>query len=139
VDNNTPGRLIDRTYDQVQLQHPRQATSRNPDPAILIGVGERGYYAITHHAGSFAPSARVGEDKTVGNLLHAVVRAGYAKPSQYVESAGVLTPDTKAQASVVGLLGKMQQFANTEYHVLQQAMVRKHDELTPRPAGANPT
>ena len=71
----------------------------------------------------------------MGNLLHAIVRGGYAKPAQYVEESGVLTPDTKAQASVNGLLGKLQQFANVGYLVLQDAMVRKQGELDPKGKG----
>jgi hypothetical protein len=124
------GPVINQTYDKVDLQHARQSiTGRNAPPALLIGVGEKGYYAVKHDAGEFKPQARIGEDKTLGNLLHAVVRAGYAKPSQYVESEGQLHPDTRAQASVNGLLDKMQQFVQTEYLVLQQALVRKSDEL----------
>lgn len=127
------GKVIDQTYDKVDLQHARQSiTGRNPPPTLLIGVGEKGYYAITHDSGEFKPAARMGEDKTLGNLLHAVVRAGYAKPSQYVESSGVMSPDTKAQASVDGLLDKMQKFAQTGYLVLQEAMVKKSDELDPK-------
>ena len=129
------GTVINTTYDKVQLQNPKQATSRNPEAAILIGVGEKGYYAVSHREGSFVAEARIGEDKSVGNLLHAVVRGGYAKPSQYVEQSGVLTPDTKAQASVDGLLQKMQQLAGTDYLVLQDAMVRKQAELA---AAADP-
>lgn len=130
------GTVISQTYDKVDLQHPRQSvTGRNPQPALLIGVGEQGYYAIKHDAGEFKPQARIGEDKTLGNLLHAVVRAGYAKPSQYVESDGKLSPDTRAQASVDGLLDKMKQFAQTEYLVLQQALVKKSGELDPKGKG----
>lgn len=127
--------VINVTYDKVQLQNQKQATSRNPEAAILIGVGEKGYYAVSHRDGSFAADARIGKDKSVGNLLHAVMRGGYATPSQYVEQSGVLTPDTRAQASVDGLLQKMQQFAGTDYLVLQEAMVRKQSELT---AAADP-
>ena len=127
------GTVIDRTYDKVDLLHPRQSiTGRNPEPALLIGVGEKGYYAITHDNGRFAPTARIGEDKTVENLLHAVVRSGYAKPSQYVEAAGVMTPDLRAQASVKGLLDTMQQFSQTGYLVLQQALVDKRQALDPK-------
>ena len=127
------GKVINQTYDKVDLQHARQSiTGRNPPPALLIGVGEKGYYAIKHDDGEFKPAARVGEDKTLGNLLHAVVRTGHAKPSQYVEAEGTLTPDTKAQAGVDGLLDKMKQFAQTEYLVLQQALVKKSDEMDPK-------
>jgi hypothetical protein len=130
------GKVIHQTYDKVDLQHPRQSiTGRNPPPAVLIGVGEKGYYAIAQDQGEFKATARIGEDKSLGNLLHAVVRGGYAKPSQYVEQSGVLTPDTQAQASVDGLLKKMQQFAGTDYLLLQQAMVGKRDELA---AAADP-
>lgn len=135
LDARKDSTVIARTYDKVDLLHPRQATSRNPEPAILIGVGRQGYYAITHRDGSFAPSARIGNDKSVGNLLHAIVRGGYAKPAQYVAESGVLTPDTKAQASVSGLLDKLQQFANVGYLVLQDAMVRKQGELDPKGKG----
>ena len=82
--------------------------------------------------GEFKPAARFGEEKTLGNLLHAVVRAGYASPSQYVESEGTLSPDRRAQASVDGLLDKMKQFTQTDYLVLQQALVKKSDELDPK-------
>ncbi|HET7868646.1 MAG TPA: hypothetical protein VFL86_29915, partial [Burkholderiaceae bacterium] len=135
LDGSRESSVIARTYDKVDLQHPRQATSRNPEPAILIGVGRQGSYAITHREGSFAPSARIGNEKSVGNLLHAIVRGGYAKPAQYLEESGVLTPDTKAQASVSGLLDKLQQFANVGYLVLQDAMVRKQDGLDPKGPG----
>jgi hypothetical protein len=135
LDDKKESTVIARTYDKVDLQHPRQATSRNPEPATLIGVGQQGYYAITHRDGSFAPSARIGKEKSVGNLLHAIVRSGYAKPSQYVEESGVLTPDTKAQASVNGLLDKLQQFAGVGYLVLQDALVRKQGELDPNGKG----
>jgi hypothetical protein len=131
--NPKDGTVINQTYDKVDLQHARQSiTGRNPPQALLIGVGERGYYAVKHDGGEFKPQARIGEDKTLGNLLHAVVRAGYAKPSQYVESDGKLTPDARAQASVNGLLDKMKQFAQTEYLVLQQALVKKSGELAPQ-------
>jgi hypothetical protein len=130
------GKVINQTYDKVDLQHARQSiTGRNPPPAVLIGVGEKGYYAIAQDQGEFKATARIGEDKSLGNLLHAVVRGGYAKPSQYVEQSGVLTPDTQAQKSVDGLLKKMQQFTGTDYLVLQQAMVSKRDELA---AAADP-
>jgi len=125
------GKVINQTYDKMDLQHARQSiTGRNPPPTLLIGVGEKGYYAISHNEGEFKPTARIGEDKTLGNLLHAVVRGGYAKPSQYLEQSGMLTPDTKAQTSVDGLLQKMQQFTGTDYLVLQEAMVRKQGELS---------
>ena len=137
LDDKKESTLIARTYDKVDLLHPRQATSRNPEPAILIGLGQKGYYAITHREGSFAPSARIGGEKSVGNLLHAIVHSGYAKPAQYVEESGVLAPDTKAQASVDGLLGRLKQFAGVGYLVLQEAMVRKQGELdvAPGPEG----
>ncbi len=130
-------RLISRTYDKVDLASPRESvTGRNPQPAVLIGVGDKGYYVITHQDGEFKPTARVGEGTTLDNLLHAVVRGGYAKPSQYVTSEAdhVLTPDTRAQASVQGLIAKMKQFTGTGYLVLQQALVDKAAELTPPPA-----
>jgi hypothetical protein len=131
--NPKDGTVINQTYDKVDLQHARQSiTGRNPPQALLIGVGERGYYAVKHDGGEFKPQARIGEDKSLGNLLHAVVRAGYAKPSQYVESDGKLTPDARAQASVDGLLDKMKQFVQTEYLVLQQALVKKNDEMDPK-------
>ena len=131
--NVKDGTVINRTYDKVDLQHARQSIAgRNPPPALLIGVGEKGYYAIQHSAGEFKPAARFGEEKTLGNLLHAVVRAGYASPSQYVESEGTLSPDRRAQASVDGLLDKMKQFTQTDYLVLQQALVKKSDELDPK-------
>lgn len=124
------GTVINQTYDKVDLQHARQSTTgRNPQAALLVGVGNHGYYAVAHRDGEFNPTARFGEGKTLGNLLHAVVQAGYARPSQYQASEETLTPDARAQASVQGVLDKLKQFSQTEYFVLQQALVNKHREL----------
>jgi hypothetical protein len=132
------GLLFDKTYDKVDLT--RDPLSPKPEAPLLIGVGANGYYAMRAEEGKVVATHRIagaGDGRTVGNLLHAIVRAGYADKRQYTERPAATTvvgkptlePDARAKAAVAALHEKLCNFAATDYAVLQEAMVEQAAEL----------
>lgn len=122
---------ITETYDKVDLlTHPLKS---KPDPAVVIGVGEDGYYAMTHVDGKFKATHKIegsSSGKSAENFLHAYLRAGPLpeksyRPAEKPEPGqpALLKPDSQANESAQVLYTKLQRFASTDYLVLQQSMV----------------
>lgn len=140
-----PGReplLIDKTYDKVDLT--AQPLTSKPPPAVVIGVGSDGYYAMQHVDGQFVPTHKVegrSSGKSAENLLHAFLRAGPLPARHYPQPAPDASPeeqrflpDNFADRSARALFEKLRSFAATDYLVLQQAMVARHGDAMVRGA-----
>lgn len=136
------GISIHETYDKVDLlAHP---LDRKPDPAVVIGVGADGYYAMRLVGDHFEPTHRVegaSHGLTAENFMHAYLRAGPSPKDDYVavpsEEEGeppTYVPSDSAAASGQALFSRLCGFAATKYIVLQEAMVKRHDEAQVRAA-----
>ena len=137
------GLSINETYDKVDLlKHPLE---KKPDPAVVIGVGKDGYYAMRNQNGKFVPTHRISgrsEGRTAENFMQAYLRAGPLDKADYAEvPAGdgedkpSYVPGNRAASSGRALYDKLGSFAATDYIVLQEAMVARRDEAAGRAAG----
>lgn len=137
------GLSITETYDKVDLlKHPLDL---KPDPAVVIGVGKDGYYAMRHEDGEFVPTHRISgrsEGRTAENFMHAYLRAGHLDKADYTEVPAeegaaeqrpAFVPGNRAANSGHALYDKLCSFAATDYIVLQQALVARHEAAVARP------
>jgi hypothetical protein len=124
---------INKTYDKVSL---------HAEPAVMIGVGDDGFYAIRNQDGKHtALKMNVsGEGHSAGNLLHVFHRAAYADDRQYklatkADGSSHLSAGKAEKNTVDQLLGKLKGFAQTSsYMVWEQALVDKFTALGGNPA-----
>ncbi|SDX06433.1 hypothetical protein SAMN04515617_10138 [Collimonas sp. OK242] len=123
---------INKTYDKVSL---------HAEPAVMIGVGDDGFYAIRNQDGKHTALKMdvSGEGHSAGNLLHVFHRAAYADDRQYklatkADGSSHLSAGKAEKSTVDQLLTKLKGFAQTSsYMVWEQALVDKFTAL-----GGNP-
>ena len=130
------GMSFHETYDKVDLF--KQALNQKPDPSVLIGVGDDGYYAIRHVDGNFEPTHKV-ERRAAGaspeNFMQAYLLAGPLGKAHYrvaPDDPSVFVPDDFASRSGQQLLRKIVDFAATDYIVLQEALVARQRQAQER-------
>jgi hypothetical protein len=136
------GLSINETYDKVDLlKHPLDL---KPDPAVVIGVGKDGYYAMRNQGGKFVATHRmagISKGLTAENFMQAYLRAGPLDKADYTESRPTdgsqptFVPGDRAVVSARELYAKLGTFAATDYIVLQQAMVARKAQAEARGAG----
>ncbi|MEO6921893.1 MAG: hypothetical protein ABI171_23145 [Collimonas sp.] len=124
---------INKTYDKVSLF---------AEPAVMIGVGDDGFYAIRSEDGKHTALKMdvSGEGHSAGNLLHVFHRAAYAGDRQYklatvADGSSRLSAGKTEKNTVDQLLSKLKGFAQTSsYMVWEQALVDKFTALGGNPA-----
>lgn len=118
---------LDKTYDKVGLH--RQL-------AMLVGVGEDGYYALRYENGTRRAYkiALDGAGHTAGNLLHVLNRAAYADDGQYRLGGGAgrqVATNGSMRHVVNTWLPNVTAFAgNGTYHVWSEGLLEKYRALT---------
>lgn len=124
--NVSPGQatLFVETYDMVDAS---LKVDKSPNPAVLIGVGHAGFYAIESHGGERV-CRLIGEGgRSAENFMHAYYHGSSqsARPGAYTwsDSKRRYSADSTAQTTARALLHKLQDFASTNYVVLQTAIV----------------
>ena len=125
------GRLFHKTYDKVDSLTDIDGRPKQP---VMIGWDNKGFRSIKSGSGEL--KAGGGKDLTVESFLHVFLLAA-AEP-------GSPSSQGKTREAASQLLGKLKEFAQVDYLVLQRELIRtyaptwKPPAHTRRPGGPDP-
>lgn len=112
---------INTTYDKVTLFKTTENLQIQPH---MVGVAEDCFLAIHYVNGKQVASPMEG-GRTAWALLHVVARSTQLGSKEYNPASGVLVPSTQARKDVGDLSEVMQRFVQTDFIVIQEALVSR--------------